>query len=75
MIDLPKHKKIILFDGMCNLCNKSVLKVISWDTKDNFVFCALQSEICATFVKNLGIDLLKMDSIILYESPKNFAYK
>ena len=45
MMHLTKHKKIILFDGMCNLCNSSVLKVIRFDTKSNFVFCALQSEI------------------------------
>ena len=36
MTHLPKNKKIILFDGMCNLCNNSVLKVIRFDTKNNF---------------------------------------
>ena len=75
MTHLPKNKKIILFDGMCNLCNSSVLKVIRYDTKSNFVFCALQSEIGQEIIRDLKIDLLKMDSIILYESPNNYTYK
>ena len=33
MIDIPKHKKLILFDGICNLCNDSVLKIIKNDKK------------------------------------------
>ncbi|MDB9848197.1 DCC1-like thiol-disulfide oxidoreductase family protein [Polaribacter sp.] len=75
MTHLPKNKKIILFDGMCNLCNNSVLKVIRFVTKNNFVFCALQSEIGQEIIHDLKIDRLKMDSIILYESPNNYTYK
>ena len=60
---------------MCNLCNNSVLKVIRFDTKNNFVFCALQSEIGREIIRDLKIDLLKMDSILLYESPNNYTYK
>jgi predicted DCC family thiol-disulfide oxidoreductase YuxK len=75
MTYLPKNKKIILFDGMCNLCNNSVLKVIRFDKKNNFVFCALQSEIGQKIVRDLKIDLLKMDSILLYETPTTYNYK
>ena len=42
---LPKGKKIILFDGICNLCNSSVIQVINRDKKNIFLFSALQSEI------------------------------
>ena len=75
MMHLTKHKKIILFDGICNLCNSSVLKVIRYDTKSNFVFCALQSEIGQEIISDLKIDLSKMDSILLYESSNNYTYK
>ena len=43
--ELPKDKKIILFDGICNLCNASVQFVIKRDTKDVFRFVALQSDL------------------------------
>ena len=38
MVDIPKNKKVILFDGVCNLCNHSVLKVIKYDKKNIFLF-------------------------------------
>ena len=49
MIDIPKNKKIILFDGICNLCNDVVLKLIKIDKKNTFMFdlCSLNQ------VKNL----------------------
>ena len=34
MEKLPKDKKIILFDGVCNLCDATVQKVIKADKKD-----------------------------------------
>jgi predicted DCC family thiol-disulfide oxidoreductase YuxK len=45
MLNLPKNKKIILFDGVCNLCNSAVRFVIKYDKKDAFRFVALQSEL------------------------------
>ena len=67
MVDLPKNKKIILFDGICNLCNDSVLKVIKYDKRDHFVFVALQSKSGQDIINYLKIDVSKIDSIILYE--------
>ena len=34
MQNLPQDKKIILFDGVCNLCNSSVQYIIKNDKKD-----------------------------------------
>ena len=33
-MDLPKKKQIIIFDGVCNLCNASVQFIIKNDKKD-----------------------------------------
>ena len=35
---------ILLFDGVCNLCNGAVRFVIKRDTKGTFMFAPLQSE-------------------------------
>ena len=67
MLDLPKHKKVILFDGVCNLCNDAVLKIIKNDKNNSFVFTSLQSKIGQEITKYLKIDVAKIDSIILYE--------
>lgn len=67
MVDIPKNKKIILFDGICNLCNNSVLKVIKYDKKNTFMFASLQSKSGQDIINYLKIDISKIDSIILYE--------
>ncbi|MGH2566466.1 MAG: thiol-disulfide oxidoreductase DCC family protein, partial [Ginsengibacter sp.] len=38
------QQSIILFDGVCNLCNVAVQFVIKRDRKNQFVFASLQSE-------------------------------
>lgn len=75
MIDIPKHKKLILFDGVCNLCNDSVLKIIKYDKKNTFLFAALQSEIGEKILNHLKIDTKKIDSIILYEPGISYETK
>ena len=73
--DLPKDKKIILFDGVCNLCHSSVQYVIKHDKKDVFRFVPLQSELGIKIINYLGIDTKNTDSIILYEPGKAYYYK
>ncbi|GGK28333.1 thiol-disulfide oxidoreductase [Yeosuana aromativorans] len=75
MIELPKHKKLILFDGVCNLCNSSVQYVIKHDKKNVFMFAALQSEFGKQFIKDHHIDTKKTDSILLYTSEDGISYK
>lgn len=73
--ELPKNKKVILFDGVCNLCNNFVQYVIERDKKDLFVFASLQSEIGEKILKHIGVDRSKTDSIILYEPGVAYYYK
>ncbi|MGB5701039.1 thiol-disulfide oxidoreductase DCC family protein [Muriicola sp.] len=64
---MEETKKIILFDGVCNLCNKSVQFVIKRDKNDIFRFAALQGTAGQKLVKEKGIDTTQVDSIILIE--------
>ncbi len=64
---LPENKKIILFDGVCNLCNDSVNFIIERDKNDVFRFASLQSKIGQKLTLERGIDPEAMDSIILIE--------
>ena len=75
MASIPKHKKLILFDGVCNLCNDSVLKVIKYDKKNTFLFASLQSETGKKIINQLNIDLSKIDSIILFEPGVSYDIK
>lgn len=75
MEGLPLDKKIILFDGVCNLCDSSVQFIIKHDKKDIFRFVALQSELGEKILKHIGVDTSKVDSIILYEPGIAYYYK
>lgn len=65
-MELP-NKKIVLFDGVCNLCESSVQWIIQRDKKEAFVFASQQSEVGKDILLYLGIDTKKMDGIVLYE--------
>ncbi len=61
-----QNKKVILFDGVCNLCNGFVAKAIRLDKKQEFAFVSIQSETGSKILKRLQINPNKTDSIILY---------
>lgn len=62
---------IILFDGVCNLCNQAVDFVIKQDKKSYYQFASLQSEIGQRLKKEYGIPD-HIDSLIVIEN--NRAY-
>ncbi len=72
-MDLPREKKLILFDGVCNLCNTTVQYVIKHDKNDVFRFTALQSNLGKQIIEAFEIDPTKTDSILLYS--KEFGIK
>ena len=55
-------KQIIIFDGICGLCNKSVNILIKLDSQKQFKYTSLQGK----FVKTLEIKP-DIDSIIFYD--------
>lgn len=58
---------IVLFDGVCNLCNSTVQFIIKRDTHNQFKFSSLQSEYGQNFLKERNLASNDFKSIILYE--------
>lgn len=71
----PKNKKIILFDGVCNLCDTTIQKIIKADTKDQFRFAALDSNIGKAILDHIGVDREKTDSMVLYVPGEAYYIK
>lgn len=61
---------IILFDGVCNLCNGAVNFVIKRDSGNVFKFAPLQEKQGALLLKTHAIDIQKLESIVLIENEK-----
>ena len=74
-LNLPNNKKLILFDGVCNLCNSSVQFIIKHDKMNTFLFAALQSDVGKHIIETYHIDTHKTDSILLYSPEKGIDYK
>lgn len=64
---MKDNYKIILFDGVCNLCNGAIQFMIKHDKKDAFRYAALQSDIGQKLIAERHIDTEKIDSIVLIE--------
>lgn len=58
---------IVLFDGVCNLCNSTVQFIIKRDKHNQFKFSSLQSEYGQNFLKERNLASNDFKSIILYE--------
>lgn len=64
MPDPHQTHPIILFDGTCGLCDRTVRLVSRLDRKGRFRFAPLQSEAAAYLVQRLGVPQ-SIDSIVL----------
>ncbi|WP_258098109.1 thiol-disulfide oxidoreductase DCC family protein [Marinoscillum pacificum] len=60
---------VVLFDGVCNLCNSSVNFVIDRD-RGFFQFASLQSEAAKALLEPTSINPERLDSIVLVEDGK-----
>ena len=67
------QKPLLLFDGVCNLCNSSVQSVIKYDTKKQFLFASLQSDAAKEILLQFGETNLKLDSVILIYNNKIYS--
>lgn len=67
-------RQTILFDGVCNLCNASVLFVVDRDPHARFTFAPLQSEYARTLLAGQGIAVPAIgadpDSVVLVEDGR-----
>jgi len=70
-----KNKSIILFDGICNLCNYSVSFILKKDKKKHFRFASLQSDAAKKLLlhaNNKNI-LNNLKSIVLISNNKVYT--
>ena len=63
--DLLDSKCIILFDGICSLCNKYIVFIARNDVNDYFRFSSIQANNIKDSYKLHDIDLLDITSICL----------
>jgi|SRR5215207_2104346 predicted DCC family thiol-disulfide oxidoreductase YuxK len=64
------QQKIILFDGVCNLCNGSVIFILQREKKPTFQFASIQSEAGQKLLAWCGLPADYNQAVILIEHGK-----
>ena len=64
---------IILFDGICNLCNGAVQFVIKHDPEAMFHFASLQSEAGQTLLQQYNLPKNNFSSFVLIDDDKAYT--
>lgn len=64
------NKSVILFDGVCNLCNSSIDFIIKRDKKDRFKVGALQEAAGKELLSKFKVNPEYLDSLVLIEGEE-----
>lgn len=67
------YDNLILFDGLCNLCTKSVQFIIRHDQHEVFIFASVQSPLGRDLLQQAGLDPDDVQSFALITSKQTLT--
>lgn len=70
---MNKGEAIVLFDGVCNLCNGAVQFIIKRDRHERFRFAAQQSEAGQRLLHKFGLDPNELGTMVLVEGGQCYV--
>ena len=65
---------VILFDGVCNLCNGTVQFILKRDKQSRFKFAPLQGDFGQRTLSRFGLPASSLHSFILLEGEKIYTH-
>lgn len=72
MKDGIEEQRLILFDGVCNLCNGSVIFVLQREREPLFSFASIQSAVGKEILDWCGLPLEYAQTVILIDSGQTY---
>lgn len=64
------YHHVLLFDGVCNLCNKAVQIVLRQDRSAKIMFCPLQSAKGESLLRNFNMDPATLNSLVYIRNER-----
>lgn len=64
----PDPNPIVLYDGVCGLCNRLVQFLLKHDRHDRFRFASLQSEFAQSLMTRHGVDPHDLDTVYVVKN-------
>ena len=68
---LPEN--IVIFDGVCNLCEFSVNFIFERDSAGQFYFTPAQSPLGASLLRRFGINTSRLDTVVLVRDGQAYT--
>ncbi|CAM1341561.1 thiol-disulfide oxidoreductase DCC family protein [Tenacibaculum amylolyticum] len=65
--------KLVLFDGVCNLCNSTITFIIKRDVSNQFKFASLQSDFARESLQKIGFSNVQLSTIIFLDNEKIYT--
>lgn len=65
-----RGREVILFDGVCNLCNGAIDFILERDPEGHFVFASLQSVPGREILSQFGLATKDFDSVVLVKNGR-----
>jgi len=75
MLDkIEDNRHIVIFDGVCKFCNKSVNFIIKRDPEGLFVFTPMQTDLAKELMKKYNISNVGIDTFLLIKNEKCYVF-
>jgi len=71
--DIPSDQSVLLFDGVCNLCNGFVQFLIKRDPGRRFRYASLQSKTGRSLLVAVGLPVDEINTVVLIENGKAYT--
>jgi predicted DCC family thiol-disulfide oxidoreductase YuxK len=72
-VENNSKKPIVLFDGVCNLCNGTIQYIIKRDKRDQFFFASLQGSTGQQLLKKYQLPQTSFNSFVLIEGDRAYT--
>ena len=69
----PAVHAVVLYDGVCNVCNESVQFILARDKVGYFHFASLQSEVGKELLAQHGLADLPLSTMVLIEKGRAYV--
>lgn len=69
----PDEGPLVLYDGTCGLCDRSVQLILRHDRAERFRFAALQSELGQRLLREHGLKADALDTVVLVHAGRAYT--
>lgn len=69
----PTGHAVVLFDGVCNVCNDAVKFILARDPAGHFCFASLQSDVAKQLLTPFGLAEMPIETMVLIEGSRAYV--